>query len=147
MRLSLPWTISGMIGLGLLALPLGALVAPRSGSQTNTARPAWVVPWPSTPYQTAIREAGFWRAHAIQLAADEWDEEQEALHDWDSAARLDAKRELSRFLAADDGGYLKRALAALQNAERLAPTPAESAQARRCRRSWADAAYPAGWRA
>jgi hypothetical protein len=147
MRLSLPWTISGTIGLSLLALPLGVLVVPRSRAQTNTAPPAWVVPWPSTPYQTAMREAGFWRAQAIQLAADERDEEQETLQDWDPAARFDAKRELRRFLAADDRGYLKRALAALQNAERLAPTPAESAQARRFRRNWEVAAHPAGWRA
>jgi hypothetical protein len=147
MRLSRPWTISGTIGLGLLALPLGVLVAPRSAAQTDPAPAAWVVPWPSTPYQTAIREAGFWRAQAIQLAADEQDEAQEALQNWDPAARLNAKREVSRFLAADDEKYLKRALAALQNAERLAPTPAERARAERCRRNWEDAARPAGRRA
>jgi len=147
MRLSLPWTINGTIGLALLALPLGALVVPRNGAQIHTVSPAWIVPWRSTPYQTAIREAGFWRAHAIQLAADERDEEEEALQNWDPAARLDAAREMRRFLAADEGGCLKRALAALRNAERLAPTPAESARAERSQRIWEDAARPAGWRA
>jgi hypothetical protein len=144
MRLSLPWTVSGTIGLGLLALPLGGLVAPRSAAQTHAARPAWAVPWPSTPYQTAIREAGYWRAQAIQLAADERDEAQTALRDWDPAARLDAVRELRRFLAADDGGYLKRALAALRAAERLASTSTDKRRAERCRQCWADAVHPAG---
>jgi hypothetical protein len=142
MGLSLPWRISGTIGL--LALPLGVLVMPRSAAQTHAALPAWAVPWPSTPYQTAIREAGYWRAQAIQLAADERDEAHEALRDWDPAARLDAARELRRFLAADDGGYLKRALAALRTAERLASTLAEKRRAERTRQCWADSTHPAG---
>jgi len=147
MRLSLPWTIKGTLGLGLLALPLAAVVAPRSAAQIHTAVPLWVVSWPSTPYQTAMREAAVWRSKAIQIAADERDEEKEALQNWDPAARLDAKREVRRFLAVDDEGYLKRSLAALQIAERLAPTPAERARAELCRRNWENAAHPTGWRA
>jgi hypothetical protein len=147
MRRSLPWTIGGTIGLGLLALPLGGLVAPRSGAQGYALTPAWAVPWPSTPYRTAMREAGLWWAQAIQFASEERDDAQAALQAWDPTAPFDAKQELGRFLASDDGGYLKRALAALRTAEHLTSAPADKKRAERCRQRWEGGAHPDGRRA
>src|SRR5687768_11433029 len=122
MRLSFPWAAAGAIGACLLALPLGALTPSRFGAQTGAALQPWAVRLPSTPFQVANREAGFWWAAAIQAAADEEEEARAALHAWDPAAPFDADEARRRSLALDRGGYAARALAAVRRAGRLART-------------------------
>ena len=137
MRLSTNWTAAGMLGLGLLALPLVALLPSEARVRAQPIRAPWVVPWPSSPSQTAMREAAVWWAHAVQRANDRTDEAQAALRAWDPAAPFDARATLRRSMQADADGFLARALAATHRAERLAQTPAERQRARETRRQWA----------
>jgi hypothetical protein len=92
----------------------------------------------------AMREAAYWWQQAVQTASDERDDAQATFQAWDPAASFDARRARRQFLAADGRGYLERALAATQVAERLARTPLEKERARRQRRSWGEAARPEG---
>jgi hypothetical protein len=150
MRRSLQGAAYGKIALCLLTLPLVARMPSRYGAQPHTATPPWNLPWPSTTSQTAMREASAWWVEAVQLAADETDEAHVVLQTWDPNAPSDIHEELvqqHRFLAADHGGYVERALAAVRRAERLAQTSAERARAERHRRIWESAAQPAASRA
>jgi hypothetical protein len=142
MRVALRWRIAGTMTLGLLALPLVGGIPSRLAARPPLAMTAWAVPWPSTPSRTAMREAAYWWAHAVQLADDETDEARAARHTWDAAASFDADKERRHFLASDDEGYLKRALAAAQKAERLAQSPEERARAEQRRRQWEAVARP-----
>lgn len=87
-----------------------------------------------------MREAAVWWHAAMQLASDEQDQAQAAIQAWDPAVPFDARETRRQCLAIDDRGYVQRALGALQNAARLASTPAEREQALCCLRLWKEAA-------
>jgi hypothetical protein len=136
MRTSWRRTVTGTIGLGLLALPLVAVIPSGYGAKTQEDSRLWVVRLPGTPSQIAMREAAVWWAKAIQLASEEQEAARAALHAWDSAAPFDEQNARQQALASDHGGYLERALAAVRQAEHLARTPAEKQRAERRRRDW-----------
>jgi hypothetical protein len=140
MRLSLQWTAAGAIGFCILALPLAALVPSHSRVPMHAGTPRWVVPLPATPSQGALREAAVWWAMAVQFAAEEQEKVEAALQAWDPAAPVNGSEARRQFLALDHAGYVERALAAVQKAERLAETPAEWKRAQGKQREWEAAA-------
>jgi hypothetical protein len=136
MRLSLQWMAAGAVGFSILALPLAALVPSRYRAPVHAGAPRWVVPLPATPTQGAQREAAVWWAMAVQLAGEKQGAAEAALQAWDPAAPVNDRGARRQFLALDHAGYVERALAAAQKAERLAETPAERQRAQGRQREW-----------
>lgn len=84
-----------------------------------------------SPSRCALHEAAFWWSQAVQVANDEYDDERAGLQVWDpGATRLD-RVELSRLLACDHHGYLRRSWGAARRAAAVARTRQEAHRAAR----------------
>jgi hypothetical protein len=119
-----------------MLLPLATWQPVRGSVPAQPTTPAWVVLLPTTPYQSARREAGVWWSRAIQRTGDKMADAEQALYTWDPKAPFDWREMRQRLLSEDDAGYVRRAFSALQRAERLAPTPAARAKVQQERRRW-----------
>jgi uncharacterized membrane protein len=136
MRLCFQWAIGGVIGLGGLALTLGALLpsrfgpplgfrAPAAGGMTDEqlGSPRSGPPAPRNAFEKAMREARRWNMQAWR----EVNEERYAVEAWDreAAESLDQRDLRRELLAADRSGSLLQARLATQQAATLARTPQE----------------------
>src|SRR4051812_6151317 len=134
MQKTVRWTAAGT--LALLALPLVALQPLPTKIHAQSVQALCAVPWPSTPTQTALREAAAEWALALQGAYESADEAREALRQWDPEAPFEERKTWRQLMMADAGGQLATARAALQKAKHLAQTPTERERVQKLRRKW-----------
>jgi hypothetical protein len=131
MRTPIRWQVTGVVGAGVLGLPLLSLLwAAPPAPLLEMVDPSPVLV-PHTLSQAALHEAAFWRVRAIQLADDECDDARAALSAWDPAAAFNQKEARGQFLARDRAGYLRRARTSARRAAALARTLKERRRAER----------------
>jgi hypothetical protein len=139
MRTPIRWQVTGVVGVGVLGLPLLPLLRAVPLIPALKMMDASQSPVPHIP-QGALHEAAFWRVRAVQLADDLCDDARAALSAWDPAATFDQKEARRQFLAGDRAGYLRRARSSALRAAAMAGSLKERHRAERELRKVDDAA-------